>query len=270
MTLKRRVEALEGALSPRMATLLWLHEAHAFGSLPAYLGWLVDQPFSAFPLNRVPVLVAIAARAAGKGQPPESVAEAVRAAVRDAMFLVHLVLEINTTAEETTRRECLRRVAVSYEMKAICLEQELTSLEPAAGGADYAERWADALARARTWLTELYVSEEARTLLERRYLDGQPSLFPELASEWTTLLEDAEALVGLVHKVDLDEPVGGRRPSRRAEPQGLDLEALRASALQRAEEAAARLVDAAGAAALMGLGDREGAMAIAGRALRSP
>jgi hypothetical protein len=269
MTLKRRLMVLECALSPRMATLLWLHEAHAFGSLPAYLGWLVDQPRSAFPLNRVPALVAIATRAASKGRPPESVDEAVRAAVRDAMFLVHLVLEINSAAEETTCRERLRYVAVSYEMKAICLEQELTSFEPAAGGADYAERWADALARARTWLTELYVSEEARTLLERRYLDGQPSLFPDLASEWTSLLEDAEALVELVHKVDLDEPVGGRRPSRRAQPEGLDPEPLRASALERAEAAAARLVNAAGAGALDALGDRQGAIAIARRALRS-
>ena len=36
------------------ATLLWLAEAHQFGSLPAYVDWLIDQPISVAPLERVP------------------------------------------------------------------------------------------------------------------------------------------------------------------------------------------------------------------------
>jgi hypothetical protein len=36
MTAHRRLAKLEGALSPKAATLLWLAEAHRFGSLPAY------------------------------------------------------------------------------------------------------------------------------------------------------------------------------------------------------------------------------------------
>jgi hypothetical protein len=269
MTLERRVEKLESALSPRTATLHWLAEAHAFGSPRAYLDWLLDQPGSAWPLNRVPAMAAAAAMAAMRGQPRESVAEAVRAAVRDALFLVDLVLEINAEIEETEGLERVRRVALSYETEAICLAQELARFDPLSGGADHAERWADSLARARAWLSGLYVIEEARTLLERRYLDGQSCLFPELASGWTALLEDAEALVGLVHKVSLDEPAGGRRRMRRAQTKGLDLAALRASARERAEAAAARLVDTARAGALDSLGDRKGAIAIARRALRA-
>jgi len=269
MTLARRVEKLESALSPRTATLRWLAEAHAFGSPRAYLDRLLDQPGSASPFHRVPAAAAAAATAANRGQPRESVAEAVRAAVRDALFLVHLALEINALFEETESFERVRRVALSYETEAICLAHELASFDPVAGGAGHAERWADSLARARAWLGELYVIEEARTLLERRYLDGQSCLFPELASGWAALLEDAEALVGLLHKVSLDEPAGDRRRTRRAQPNGLDLEALRASARERAEAAAARLVDTARAGALDSLGDREGAIAIARRALRA-
>jgi hypothetical protein len=35
MSLSSRMDKLEGALSPRGATLLWLTEAHEFGSLPS-------------------------------------------------------------------------------------------------------------------------------------------------------------------------------------------------------------------------------------------
>jgi len=35
-----RLAKLEDALSPMGATLLWLAEAHEFGSLPAYVAWL--------------------------------------------------------------------------------------------------------------------------------------------------------------------------------------------------------------------------------------
>jgi len=45
-----------GALSPKAATLLWLEEAHEFGSLPAYVDWLIDQRISVAPLERAPRL----------------------------------------------------------------------------------------------------------------------------------------------------------------------------------------------------------------------
>ena len=50
MTAERRLAKLEGALSPKAATLLWLEEAQQFRSLPAYVAWLIDQPISASPL----------------------------------------------------------------------------------------------------------------------------------------------------------------------------------------------------------------------------
>ena len=86
MSLSRRMDKLEGALSPRSATLLWLAEAHEFGSLPAYTDWLIDQPPSAAPLERVPRAAEAAAMVATKGQPPEIVHEAARKAVRGPVY----------------------------------------------------------------------------------------------------------------------------------------------------------------------------------------
>ena len=51
--------------SPKAATLLWLEEAHQFRSLPAYVDWLIDQPISAAPLERVPEQARAAALEAG-------------------------------------------------------------------------------------------------------------------------------------------------------------------------------------------------------------
>jgi hypothetical protein len=64
MTADRRLAKLEGALSPKAATLLWLAEAHQFDSLPAYVDWLIDQPTSAAPLYRVPEAAEAGVRAA--------------------------------------------------------------------------------------------------------------------------------------------------------------------------------------------------------------
>jgi len=69
VTAERRLAKLEGALSPKAAALLWLAEAQTFGSLPAYVDWLIDQPISAAPFERVPEQ-ARAAQHRGRGGDP--------------------------------------------------------------------------------------------------------------------------------------------------------------------------------------------------------
>src|SRR5450759_3236808 len=73
MIARRRLAKLEGALSPKAATLLWLTEAHGFGSLEAYVDWLVDQPADAAPFWRVPEQAEHAVRAAMRGEPRSAV-----------------------------------------------------------------------------------------------------------------------------------------------------------------------------------------------------
>jgi hypothetical protein len=125
MTAERRLAKLEGALSPKAATLLWLEEAQQFRSLPAYVAWLIDQPISASPLERVPAQARTAVVEAMRGQPREAVREAAHGAVRDGLFLVELVLRLNSVAEETIRMEGPRYAIFFWEMRALSAETTL-------------------------------------------------------------------------------------------------------------------------------------------------
>jgi hypothetical protein len=272
VTAERRLAKLEGALSPKAATLLWLAEAHEFGSLPAYVAWLIDQPISAAPLERVPEQARAAAIEAMRGQSREAVREASHQAVRDATFGVELVLRLNSVAEETIGIEDLRYAALFWEMRAISAEAELARRSRSRAGhaaSDVVEHWQAWCSATVALLTGIYANEEARALLERRYLDGHAALFPGTAADWDRLRERAEPLARLSGALP-PRPVGHRRAARSAEiaPPGLDLDALRASARTQAPAVASRLVDEARTATLDVLGDTEGATSITARWLR--
>jgi hypothetical protein len=269
MIAERRLAKLEGALSPKAATLLWLAEAHEFGSLPAYVDWLIGQPISAAPLERVPEQARAAAVVALRGQPREAVREAAHQAVRDALFGVELVLRLNSAAEETIRIEGLQYAALFWEMRAISAEVQVESGAPSRRtSAGHTARWSAWRATLASLIRDVYATEEARAHLERRYLDGTPTLLPDLAADWEALRGRAERLgdLGDVVNVTAGRVDGSRH--RRVRPQ-IDLRQLRAAARKSAPEEAASLVDAARAAALDALGDADGAAAIAERWMRT-
>jgi hypothetical protein len=273
MTAERRLAKLEGALSPKAATLLWLAEAHQFGSLPAYATWLIDQPISAAPLERVPTQARAGTVEALRGQPREVVREAVHHVVRDAIFGVELVLRVNSVAQETIGIEGLRYAVLFWEMRALSAEAELARRSRSRAGRSAAilvERWQEWCSATSALLTGIYANEEARAHLERRYLDGHAALFPDTAADWERLRERAEPLASLSGALP-PRPVGHRRAARSAEiaPPGLDLDALRASARTQAPAVASRLVDEARTATLDVLGDTEGATSIMARRLRA-
>ncbi len=269
MTAERILAKLEGALSPKAATLLWLAEAHQFGSLPAYVDWLIDQPISAAPFERVPAQARAAAVEATRGLPREVVREANHQAVREAVFLVELVLRLNSSAEEAVRIEGFRHAALFWEMRALSAEAQLEAARTSRGtrGRRIA-RWTAWRATATFLIGSLYAAEEARAHLERRYLESTPTLFPDLAADWQALREKAERLADLGDLVGVTAGTieGGRL--RRRRPQ-MDLRQLRAAALGRAPQEAASLVNAARAAALDTLGDTEGVTWLAARQLRA-
>jgi hypothetical protein len=266
MTAERRLANLEGALSPKAATLLWLAEAHQFRSLPAYVEWLIDQPISAAPLERVPGQSERAVRAAMRGQPREAVREAAHQAIRDAVFLVELVIRLNVEATETIRIEGLRYAVLAWEARALGAEASLS------GAGASRQATAAAVASWRTWgadvtalLTRLQAAEEARVHLERQYLDGHPALFPDAIEDGARLRERAERLVELGDS--LAPLTEGHPPARRRRK--LDLEAIRAAARSQALLQATRLVDEARIATLDVLGDGAAASAIAARWFRA-
>jgi hypothetical protein len=269
VTAERRLAKLESALSPKAATLLWLAEAQQFGSVPAYVDWLIGQPISAAPLERVPAQARAAAVEALRGQPQEVLREAAHQAVRDAIFLVELVLRLNSVAEEMTRLLGLRYAALFWERRAISAEAQLATPRTSRGTrGGRTARWVAWRAAVENMIGSLYAAEATRAHLERRYLEGTPTLFPDLAAEWLRLHEQAEQLTGLGDGVGVPagRVEGGRHRRRQAQ---LDLRQLRAAALRRAPEEAASLVDAARAETLDALGDTAGAATIAEHQLRA-
>jgi hypothetical protein len=269
VTAERRLAKLEGALSPKAATLLWLAEAQQFGSLPAYVNWLIDQPVSAAPLERLPTQARAGVLEAMRGQPRESVREAAHQAVRDAIFLVELVLKINVAAEEAAQLLGLRHVALFWEMRAISAEALIEPNRLPDGTRDgLAGRWTAWRAKVASLIEDIYVAEEARIRLERRCLDGASTLFPDLIADWQRLRDRAERLTRLGDLVGVMAASVERGRHRPRRPQ-IDLRQIRAAALRRAPKATASLVDAARAATLGVLGDPAGAAMIAELRLRS-
>lgn len=273
MSAGTRLAKLEGALSPKEATLAWLAEAHQFPTLEAYVGWLVDQPTEAAPFWRVPEQAERAVRAAMRGEPRAAVEAAAHQTVRDAVFLVELVVRLNVEAAATIRVESLRCAALAWEGRAIGAEAELARRSRSRAGrsaSNLEERWQAWCTGTAALLTGLYAAEEARALLERRYLDGHPALFPDAIADWERLRERAERLAGLGNIL---RPLmeGRRRAPGSAEigPPDRDLAVLRSRARTQAPVVAARLVDEARAATLDVLGDTRGATAVVAGRLRA-
>ena len=121
-----------------------------------------------------------------------------------------------------------------------------------------AQDWRDVLAFS---LTTLATEDAARVILERRYFDGRPVLFPALAREWIDLVERLEWLAA--HADRLPE-------LRTAGEHDSGLEGLRAAAAEGARARASELIDSARIEALNMLGERERAVAIIERRLSAP
>ncbi len=215
MIAARRLAKLEGTLTPKAATLLWLTEAHGFPTLAAYVAWLVDQPASAAPLYRVPQAAEAGARAALRADRPAARERAVREAVNQAVFLVELVIRLNTAAEELIELVDLRYAALFWQMPAISAEAQPESAGTSRGlSGRRTSRWAAWRRQVASLIGDVYLAEEARGQLERRYLDGRPALFPDLAADWpasASRLSDWPASAASPKVVRCDRDAGRRR-----------------------------------------------------------
>jgi hypothetical protein len=208
-----------------------------------------------------------------RGQPREAVREATHRATRDAVFLVELVLKLNVAAEETIRIEGMRYAALFWQMRALTAQAELARPSRSRAGrstASLTDRWQAWREGSTGLVTGIYAAEEARLLLERRYLDGHAALFAEAIADWERLRESAERLARLAG-AQAPLPAGRRRVPRSAEidPHSLDRDALRAAARAQAPALAPQLIEEARAATLDVLGDTERATSMAARRLRA-
>lgn len=210
---RRRLDKLEGALGPREAVLHWMEDAHTYGSLPAYVGSLIDQPEAAQPFIAVPARVEQAIWAAMRGQRPGFVKQVTHEAVGDTVFLLRLVLGLNVHIDGVLRVERLRQASLYWWSRA--LEAE--------GKRDKRAR-AEWRRGAATFRGVLAATERARAGAEAHSLDGHGCLFPELASAWRDLRAAGESLGGdgVDHEVEITTEQDVRRVVRMARVDGLE------------------------------------------------
>ena len=257
MSVQARTAALERNLSPTEATLAWLADAHGCRTLSAYIDSHMDDPRGTGPLDSV-VRQAVGsvtrqvARRYGR-----SMDGARLIAARDAIFLVELVLGIEDTLGTAIATGSLRFLALDAGLDALVAEARLLG-RTTAPGSRAPDRWAAWRGMMYPWLTEAYALDEARRLLEWRYLGGTTALFPATAEGWEGLLLAYEGLVTRA-------PASGA-----AAVPDIDGSAVRKSARNRARAVAATIVSDARLATLDYLGLTTDALALAEQRLRPP
>jgi hypothetical protein len=243
MTLARRLAKLEAGITPTEAVLAWLAEAHTYPTLPEHVASIHDAPSEAWPLVRIAA----------------QVKTSVRARVGDAFFLVELVLQLNLAARQACDTEGLRWALLVKWRGLLAAEAELaqrTGHGDPERAAREAQDWRDVVALS---LTRLYTEDAARASLERRYLEGQPVLFPLLAQEGADLVGHLEWLA------EHADTIFG--PTRDNSDDGW-LNGLRAAAADEAPARARDLADLARIEALEMLGEHERALRVLDRRTR--
>ena len=86
MTLNRRLDKIERALTPKQAVILWLQEIQQYRNGLEYAQFLASQPESAAPIYKITKQIDQSIRESMKGQPQQVVESAVRRACAGCLF----------------------------------------------------------------------------------------------------------------------------------------------------------------------------------------
>jgi hypothetical protein len=254
MTAERRLARLEASLTPTQLVVRWLDEAHAFGDLESYVrAQLLESDPSEPPLDRLYREAQSGARAGLRGKRPEVVDQAVRSALRETVFRFDLVMRILVTTHELFEREALIDAALSAHIALLTSEGRATHRRDTT----YPERFATLRSLLLFRVAELQAAQQARALVEQRYLAGHTALFPDEVTAWDAQLRSTETIADLACRLaELD----GVPP---AEPPDPD------AASARVTELVADLVEPAKTTALEKLDEGRQALTIATAWLRA-
>jgi hypothetical protein len=253
MTLARRVAAIETSLSPTQLVLLWLAEAHSFGNIESYVASLLAADPPVAPLDRLAREAAHGARTAMRGKRPEVVAAAVRSALRETVFRFELVMRINVTTHELLDREALIDAVLSAHVALLRSEDKRTRQ----ADATYLQRFATCRDLLALRVSELRAAQEARAIVEERYLDGHRALFPDVAAAWEEQVPSTQLIADMaVRLAEFD----GVPPAPAPDPE---------AASRRTTELVADLVEPAKSEALEKLGEGDRALGIANAWVRT-
>lgn len=174
------------------------------------------------------------------------------------------MLQLNAKAVKFVRLESLRAAALFFRLSALLGD----ALTPDCGvpsdeigpQAEPDARWQDTREMVASLAAAVQVEEEARTSLERRYLDGHPALFGDAGNEWAGL---RELIAGLGQRLTSIAP--GAPAARR----GAHVRLVEESTTERVNAQAAELADDGRVTAYELLGERERAVTIMERRLRA-
>jgi hypothetical protein len=272
MIRRARLDRLEAALSPTAAICLWLEEAHAFGSYFAYENWSLDQPRATSPILRIPAQVRADVEQRLHGQPRAAVEAAARRADQDAVFRIELVHELNQATTENLRVRALEGALFHCFAYILELDADGPSTGSTRRRVDPAE-----LERLRANLAGniaghvigLLTWQEARHILERRYLGGHAALFPDLAAEEKRLIADASRLAENVRELATCRPRGEDRGPTGGRGPDLRPAALRTAAHAGAPAAAAHRLEMARMRAFDLMGEHANATVVGRRIMRT-
>ena len=252
MTLTRRITAIETSLTPTQLILRWLDEAHAFGDLESYVRWQLAEPTAEGPLDRLAREAATGARTSLRGKRPEVIDAAVRTALRETVFRFDLVMRILVTTHEFLEREGLIEAALSAHLALLTSEGRATRRRDAT----YLERFATRRDLLTFRVTELRAAQEARSVVETRYLVGHTALFPDAVKAWKAQCTSTDTLAGVAYRL---AEIDGVPPAEPPDPDAISA---------RVTELVADLVEPAKTTALEKLGEGERAQSIATAWLR--
>jgi hypothetical protein len=191
VTAERRLARLESALTPTELVLRWLDEAHGHDSFVAYSRAIYTLGPGALPLDRLVHETRNAAEAGSRLGSREEREETIRAAIRQTVFLFHLIMQTIVLAEAALDREALMCTALSAHLGLVMAD------DGKAGHSIFPSR-AEGLTVLRGGVvaraSELRALETARARVEARYLGGHPALFPATVRSWTAQRERTDAI----------------------------------------------------------------------------
>jgi hypothetical protein len=244
VTSGKRLDQLEGSLSPIEAVLRWLDEAQQFPTLPDHVLSLKGQPPSVYPLYRLPEEMEASVRAGLKGDKRERVDAAVRTAVRDVAFLFNLVTQTNSCVLAEHRANSLNYFLVSQGLKAF-----LKGSTPWEG--EEQERWCGF---AESLVSEVFTLRGALSHIAKTYFRGRPVLFPETAATFDQLVTVTAGISESYHRTVAFGLIGAQKRKHRPP---IDLNGVHEAAAESAKERAQQMITLAQAEALEMIGERD-------------
>ena len=122
MTLNKRLDKLERALTPKQAVILWLQNTTQYRNMLEYVQFLKDLPESEAPIYKITKKVSQSIRESMKGQPQREIDQVVYRAERDVYFLINLRNQVNGYAATEERTWNLIFVAMEGNLRAMMRE----------------------------------------------------------------------------------------------------------------------------------------------------